>query len=218
MPAADNERGSGPVCPRPCRYICKALASRLPDVGAARARFVDPSALLLGARSSVLVAPLGPHGSLQELINGYLAKGQVGIWWPAKGLSPFQAQAACAADISCGREDAVWHVCRRLTQRCLLKTLPCCPCLCAGPTRVLGHAPGRRPAAHHAAAARRWEGTAGPNLEGTAEGPRPPRQRPHMCMRQPTRLDSVHSSLMLGLLADRPHTRAHTCTHGCPRR
>ncbi len=64
------------ACLRPCRYICKALASRLPDA-AARARFVDPSALLLGARSSMLVAPLGPHGSLQELVNAYLARGQV---------------------------------------------------------------------------------------------------------------------------------------------
>ncbi|KAL4440602.1 hypothetical protein ABPG75_003603 [Micractinium tetrahymenae] len=65
-----------PPCPWEW-YICKALASRLPvEAPADRARFIDPSALLLGARSSVLVAPLGPHGSLQELVNAHLSKGQ----------------------------------------------------------------------------------------------------------------------------------------------
>ena len=44
-----------------------------------RQRFVDPSALLLGQRSSVLVAPLGVHGSLQDLLNAYLAQRQARV-------------------------------------------------------------------------------------------------------------------------------------------
>ena len=63
------------------RYICKALAGRLPEDSPARRRFIDPSALLLGARCSLLVAPLGSHGSLQDLVNAYLASGQVGDVW-----------------------------------------------------------------------------------------------------------------------------------------
>lgn len=59
-----------------CRYICKALAGRVPPT--ARRHFIDPSLLLLGGRSSVLVAPLGPQGSLQDLVNAYLARKQVG--------------------------------------------------------------------------------------------------------------------------------------------
>ncbi len=58
------------------RYICKALAGRLPADPSVRQRFADPTALLLGQRSSVLVAPLGPHGSLQDLLNAYLAQRQ----------------------------------------------------------------------------------------------------------------------------------------------
>ncbi|EFN53840.1 hypothetical protein CHLNCDRAFT_135925 [Chlorella variabilis] len=63
----------GPPCPWEW-YVCKALAARVPP--AARRHFVDPSALLLGAKASVLVAPLGPHGSLQDLVNAYLARQQ----------------------------------------------------------------------------------------------------------------------------------------------
>ncbi|PRW05791.1 mitotic checkpoint serine threonine- kinase BUB1 [Chlorella sorokiniana] len=64
-----------PPCPWEW-YICKALAGRLPADPAVRQRFADPAALLLGQRSSVLVAPLGPHGSLQDLLNAYLAQRQ----------------------------------------------------------------------------------------------------------------------------------------------
>ena len=54
-------------------YVCRALQGRLPaDL---RAGFIDPCALLLGARMSVLVAPFGCHGSLQEALNLYLAAG-----------------------------------------------------------------------------------------------------------------------------------------------
>lgn len=60
---------------------------RLPADQAVRQRFVDPSALLLGQRSSVLVAPLGAHGSLQDLLNAYLSQrqarrggGQFSLW------------------------------------------------------------------------------------------------------------------------------------------
>lgn len=64
------------LSPPRCRYLCKALAGRIPD--AARPLFADPTALLLGQRCSVLVAPLGPAGTLQDLVNAYLARGQVG--------------------------------------------------------------------------------------------------------------------------------------------
>lgn len=59
------------------RYICKAVAGRVPP--SERHRFIEPTALLLGGRGSVLVAPLGPQGSLQDLVNAYLAQGQVGL-------------------------------------------------------------------------------------------------------------------------------------------
>jgi hypothetical protein len=55
--------------------VCKALAERV--LPPSRRRFIDPSALLLGSRCSLLVAPLGRHGSLQDLLNTHLAQGQV---------------------------------------------------------------------------------------------------------------------------------------------
>ncbi|PSC71993.1 mitotic checkpoint serine threonine-kinase BUB1 [Micractinium conductrix] len=62
-----------PPCPWEW-YICKAVAGRVPP--SERHRFIEPTALLLGGRGSVLVAPLGPQGSLQDLVNAYLAQGQ----------------------------------------------------------------------------------------------------------------------------------------------
>ena len=87
-PHRQQPASSGPhllLCFPTDRYICKALAGRLPPEPCVRRRFVDPSALLLGQRSSVLVAPLGPHGSLQDLLNAYLAQRQastgVAVGW-----------------------------------------------------------------------------------------------------------------------------------------
>lgn len=62
-----------PPCPWEW-YICKALQGRVPL--AARHLFIDPQALLLGECSSVLVLPLGAHGSLQAALNLYLMRGQ----------------------------------------------------------------------------------------------------------------------------------------------
>lgn len=76
----------------PRRYICKALAGRLSDDPAVRQRFADPAALLLGQRSSVLVAPLGPHGSLQDLLNAYLAQRQAS----AKGEGEGPVRGCCS--------------------------------------------------------------------------------------------------------------------------
>ena len=57
--------------------MCKALAGRLPTDGAPPLHrcFINPTALLLGAGSSLLLAPLGLHGSLQDLLNAFLAGG-----------------------------------------------------------------------------------------------------------------------------------------------
>ena len=58
------------------RYICQALHARLP--AELRRGFVDPLHLALGPGASVLAQPLGAGGSLQGLVNAYLAQGQVG--------------------------------------------------------------------------------------------------------------------------------------------
>ena len=133
-----------------CRYICKALAGRLPADPAVRLRFVDPSALLLGGRCSVLVAPLGPHGSLQQLVNAYLARQQVGVG----------GRGGMAVDCF---STGPWEWAH--APRVCMPTLPCPPAsrltsptwsfASADPARVCGHAFCCRAAAHPAAPARR---------------------------------------------------------------
>jgi checkpoint serine/threonine-protein kinase len=62
-----------PPCPWEW-YLCRAVQGRVPP--AARAAFLDPHALLLGAGASVLVMPRGRHGSVQDLLNLFLRRGQ----------------------------------------------------------------------------------------------------------------------------------------------
>ena len=80
-----------PPCPWEL-YVGRALEARLPPH--ARPCALAPTSLLLGERASLLVAPLGAHGSLQQLLNARLAEaGQVGVvggwvvggvWWIAR--------------------------------------------------------------------------------------------------------------------------------------
>lgn len=62
-----------PPCPWEW-YICRVVAGRVPE--ASRPAFVNPSALFLGAQASVLEMPCSRRGSLQELLNVFLARGQ----------------------------------------------------------------------------------------------------------------------------------------------
>jgi len=61
-----------PPCPWEW-YMCKVVSGRIPS--ASRPFFVDPTALFLGNTASVLQMPCGRLGSLQDLLNVYLARG-----------------------------------------------------------------------------------------------------------------------------------------------
>lgn len=62
-----------PACPWEW-YVCKVVAGRVP--AAQRGAFLDPSYLALGPGASFVEMPRGRHGSLHDLLNAYLKKGE----------------------------------------------------------------------------------------------------------------------------------------------
>lgn len=61
-------------CPGWEWYISMVLQGRLPPLQ--RTYFANPSSLILGSETSIMVTPLGVLGTLQDAINAYLSKGQ----------------------------------------------------------------------------------------------------------------------------------------------
>jgi checkpoint serine/threonine-protein kinase len=62
-----------PPCPWEW-YMCKVVAGRMPEER--KSAVLDPSNLVLGPGASVVEMPRGCHGSLQDLLNRYLALGE----------------------------------------------------------------------------------------------------------------------------------------------
>lgn len=62
-----------PACPWEW-YVCKVVAGRVPDNR--RTSFLDPYALTIGPGASIMEMPRGTHGSLQDVLNVYLKKGE----------------------------------------------------------------------------------------------------------------------------------------------
>jgi checkpoint serine/threonine-protein kinase len=62
-----------PACPWEW-YVCKVVAGRVPETN--RSSFLDPCALQIGPGASIMEMPLGRHGSLQDVLNVYLKKGE----------------------------------------------------------------------------------------------------------------------------------------------
>ena len=62
-----------PACPWEW-YMCKVVAGRVPE--AQRGLFLDPSALVLGPGASIVEMPRGNHGSLHDLLNACLKRGE----------------------------------------------------------------------------------------------------------------------------------------------
>ncbi len=79
-----------PACPWEW-YVLRAVQGRVP--AAAAPLFPAPSALALGPGASVLAMPRGVHGSLQDLLNHYLAAGRR----PEQPLALHLVAALCRA-------------------------------------------------------------------------------------------------------------------------
>jgi hypothetical protein len=62
-----------PACPWEW-YICKVVAGRV--VNDRRSCFLNPYALTIGPGASIMEMPRGTHGSLQDVLNVYLKKGE----------------------------------------------------------------------------------------------------------------------------------------------
>jgi len=62
-----------PACPWEW-YVCKVVAGRVPNTS--RSSFLDPYALTIGPGASIMEMPRGAHGSLQDVLNVYLKKGE----------------------------------------------------------------------------------------------------------------------------------------------
>ncbi len=62
-----------PACPWEW-YVCKVVSGRVPTEH--RMFFLDPYALQIGPGASIMEMPRGTHGSLQDVLNVYLKKGE----------------------------------------------------------------------------------------------------------------------------------------------